>query len=120
MKIEKGSRIFDISKTGEEVIVKEGAKESRGHLGTLPSNQAQRIIILSAGNIMNGAVRLGAITITEAQYCEIKAMSSASVSNIKKEIDNFATLSPAERWENSEKMIAHLEKIQGYRISEDD
>ena len=84
MKIVKGNRVFEISvknvryENGAdvEVVVNEGDKKSRGHLGVLPNDKTQRIIWLRFGNIMNGGKKLEAITITDEQAQEIKAMQS--------------------------------------------
>ena len=117
MKIVKGNRVFEIT-IGTGIVVIEGGNKAKGILSSLPSNQKQKIIMLK-GNIMNGTSTLDAITITDEQYLEIKSLLIEPKPS--KEISSItSSISAVERWEYNEKMIAYREKIQGYRISDED
>ena len=110
MKIIKGDRVFDVIYENDGLFVIEGNTKQLVRL--------QGPILECVGaKVLNG--QPGGLSITDEQGKEIKEMMP------KKEIEKeqyceFATLSPVEREEKAFKMKGYLEKIQGYRMSEDD
>ena len=110
MKIIKGDRVFEVIYENDGLFVIEGNIKQ--------SVRLQGPIIECIGKkVLNG--QPGGLKITDEQCKEIKALMPKKEVE-KEEYCELATFSPVERKEKAYKMNAYLEKLQGYRISEDD
>ena len=109
MKIVKGNREFEVIYEDGLIIVEGELRQEVKLLGP--------ILECVGAKVLNG--QPGGLSITDEQEKEIKAMMPKKEIE-KQEYCEFATLSPIEREEKAFKMKTYLEKIQGYRMSEDD
>jgi RNase P/RNase MRP subunit p29 len=107
-KIVKGKRVFEVTyeKSRNTFIIPDGTKNWEAELN---------------GNRLEvGGKLLMKLTEDESQELKVMRFDIRNADKIEEEYSDFTTLSSVERQEQADKMTKYLEKIQGYRISEND
>lgn len=108
MKIVRGNKVFEVT------------YDKKSNLFFVPDGTKNWEAELNGNRLEVGGKLLMKLTEDESQELKVLRFDIRNASKKGNEYSEFTTLSSIERWEQNEKMIAHLEKIQGYRISEDD
>ena len=108
VEIKKGKRVFEIT------------YEKSRNLFIVPDNDKNWEAVLNGRRLEVGGLLLMNLTEDESQELQVMRYDIRKANKKDEEYSELPTLSPIERQEQADKMLAWREKRQGYKISEND